>query len=67
MKKIKFDILAKIVEKTIGFDLCEGIKAMTPEESEEWHKKHSYRKNNGDLVITWDEISEEQKKILENT
>lgn len=65
--KIKFDILGKIAEKTIGFDLGEGVKAMTPEESEEWHKKHSYRKKNGDLVITGDEISEEQKKILENT
>ena len=67
MMEIKFDILGKIAEKTIGFDLGKGVKAMTPEESEEWHNKHSYRKKNGDLVITCDEISEEQKKILENT
>ena len=67
MMKIKFDILGKIAEKTIGFYLGKGVKAMTPEESEEWHNKHSYRKKNGDLVITCDEIYEEQKKILENT
>lgn len=64
---IKFESLRKIAEKTIGFDL-EPVKTMTPEESKEWHKKHFfYRDKDGHLIIiTSNELTEEQKKKLED-
>ena len=66
LTKEKFDILGKITSKTIGLELGQGIKAMTPEESKEWHKKHSYRDKDGHLVITPNKLTEEQKKKLED-
>ena len=66
LTKENFDILGNIVGKTIGFELGQGVKAMSPEESKEWHKKHSYRNKDGHMVITSDELTEEQKKKLED-
>ena len=66
LTKEKFDLIGNIVNKTIGFDLWQGVKAMSPEESKEWHKKHSYRNKDGHMVITPNELTEEQKKKLED-
>ena len=66
LTKQKIDIIKNICNKTIGFDLGQGVKAMSPEESKEWHKKHSYRDKDGHLVITPNKLTEEQKKKLED-
>lgn len=48
----------KVAKKTIGFDI-KGIKAMTPVESYEWHKKHSkIDPKTGDMIISDDEIGD---------
>ena len=54
---VPFDIIAQIADKTFGAHLSE-VKAMTPEESAEWHRKHSYRDEEGNLVISSDIINE---------
>ena len=63
---MEFELLRKIAEKTIGIDLP-SVKAMTEEESKEWHDKHSYINKDGHMIITPDELTEEQKKVLEDT
>lgn len=51
-------LLANIIDKTIGFELS-GVKAMTSEESFEWHKKHSrIDTKTGNLIISDDEIGD---------
>ena len=48
----------KVAQKTIGFDII-GVKAMSPEESYEWHKKHSkIDQKTGDMIISDDEIGD---------
>lgn len=48
----------QVAKKTIGFDI-KGIKAMTPAESYEWHKKHSrIDPKTGDMIISDDEIGD---------
>lgn len=53
-----FDVLRKIAEKTIGFDMGPGVKAMTKEESWEWHKKHARINEDGTMTISEDEIGD---------
>ena len=55
---IKLETLRKIAEKTIGIDLGPGIKAMTPEESWEWHRKHARIDKDGHMIISSDEIGD---------
>ena len=53
------DIIGKIAEKTIGFDMGSGVKPMTNEESWEWHKKHArIDPKTGNLIISNDEIGD---------
>lgn len=52
----KISILGKIFEKTIVFDMGEGVKAMTPEESKEWHQKYAYYDKEGHLHICCDPV-----------
>lgn len=49
---MEFDILRKIAEKTIGIEMGEGVKAMTPEESKEWHETHAYYDKDGHFIIS---------------
>lgn len=55
---IKLSLLGKIAEKTIGFDLGKGVKAMTKEESYEWHKKHARINEDGTMTISANEIGD---------
>ena len=58
LTKEKFDILGKIADATIGIHI-EGTKAMTPEESYEWHKKHArIDPKTGNLIISDNEIGD---------
>jgi len=51
-------LVTKVAEKTIGFNI-EPLKAMTPEESYEWYKKHSrIDPKTGNLIISNDEIGD---------
>ncbi len=55
----EFPILGKVIEKTIGFDMGCGVKAMTEEESWEWHKKHArIDPNTCNMIISSDEIGD---------
>lgn len=50
--------ISQIAEKTIGYDI-KGLKAMTEQESYEWHKKHSkIDPKTGDLIISANEIGD---------
>ena len=50
--------LFSIIDKTIGSEVS-GVKAMTAEESFEWHKKHSrIDPKTGNLIISDDEIGD---------
>ena len=50
--------LFSIIGKTIGSEVS-GVKAMTAEESFEWHKKHSrIDPKTGNLIISSDEIGD---------
>ena len=53
-----FDVLRRIAEKTIGFNMGLGVKAMTKEESWEWHKKHTRINEDGTMIISEDEIGD---------
>ena len=58
LTKEKFNILGKIADATIGIHI-EGTKAMTPEESYEWHKKHArIDPKTGNLIISDNEIGD---------
>ena len=52
------DIIGKIAEKTIGFDMGPGVKAMTNEESWEWHRKHARIDEDGHMIISSNEIGD---------
>ena len=53
------DLVFNVAYKTIGFELGNGVKAMSPEESYEWHKKHSkIDPKTGDMIISDDEIGD---------
>jgi len=54
---LNLEILHRIAEKTIGFDL-EPVKAMSPEESWEWHKKHARINKDGHMIISANEIGD---------
>lgn len=51
------EILHKIAEKTIGFELPK-VKPMTAQESWEWHKKHARINEDGTMTISEDEIGD---------
>ena len=53
-----FNVLRRIAEKIIGFDMDSGVKAMTKEESWEWHKKHARINEDGTMTISEDEIGD---------
>lgn len=54
-----FKRIAPIIERTIGYDLSPGVKAMTKEESYEWHKKHArIDQDSGNLIISDEEIGD---------
>lgn len=52
------DIISNIASKTIGFELSPGVKAMSKEESWEWHRKHSRIDKDGHLIISSNEIGD---------
>ena len=54
---MNFDILGKIAENTIGFELPK-VKPMTAQESWEWHKKHARINKDGTMTISADEIGD---------
>jgi len=51
LTKEKFSILGKIADATIGAHI-EGTKAMTPEESKQWHETHAYYDKDGNFIIS---------------
>ena len=53
LTKEKFHILGKITDATIGAHI-EGTKAMTPEESKQWHETHAYYDKDGHFIISPD-------------
>lgn len=55
LTKEKFNILGKIADATIGVHI-EGTKAMTPEESKQWHETHAYYDKDGHFIISPDPI-----------
>lgn len=52
------DIISNIVSKTIGFEISPGVKAMSKEESWEWHRKHARINEDGTMTISEDEIGD---------
>lgn len=57
-QKSVFNFTLNTALKAIGVDI-EGVKAMTPEESYEWHKKHSkIDPKTGNMIISNDEIGD---------
>ena len=52
------DTIRKIAEKTIGFEISPGVKAMSKEESWESHRKHSIIDKDGHLIISSNEIGD---------
>jgi len=58
-QKSLFNFTLNTVSKTLGFEFGNGIKAMSPEESYEWHKKHSkIDPKTGNMIISNDEIGD---------
>lgn len=58
-QKSIIELAVNVAHKTIGFELGNGVKAMSPEESYEWHKKHSkIDPKTGDMIISDDEIGD---------
>ena len=55
LTKEKFNILGKITDATIGAHI-EGTKAMTPEESKQWHETHAYYDKDGHFIISPDPV-----------
>ena len=53
MNKENFNIFGKIADATIGAHI-EGIKAMTPKESKQWHETHAYYDKDGHFIISPD-------------
>lgn len=55
----QLSLVQRVLEKTFMWNMDSGIKAMTNEESYEWHKKHSrIDSKTGDLIISDDEIGD---------
>ena len=54
--KQKFDLVSQVAEKTIGFEMSPGVKAMTPEESKKWHETHAYYDKDGHFIISPDPV-----------
>jgi len=55
---LNLEILHRIAEKTIGIEIGEGVKAMSPEESWEWHRKHARIDKDGHMIISANEIGD---------
>ena len=53
MAEIKIQDIFEIIAKTIGVEMS-GVKAMTEEESIEWHKHHSRTNDDGNITISDD-------------
>ena len=50
------NLALKVAQKTIGLNLSERIKAMTPEESKEWHETHAYYDKDGGFWISGEPV-----------
>ena len=46
------ELAINVAHNTIGFELGNGVKAMTPEESKAWHETHSYYDKDGHFYIS---------------
>ena len=55
LTKQKIDIISKVADATIGAHI-EGIKAMTPEKSKQWHETHAYYNKDGHFIISPDPV-----------
>lgn len=54
-----FNLTLNTLSKTIGLGFGDGVKAMSSEESYEWHKKHSrIDPKTGNMIISNDEIGD---------
>jgi len=51
LTKEKFNILGKVADATIGAHI-KVTKAMTPEESKQWHETHAYYDKDGNFIIS---------------
>ena len=56
MEEVNFEIIKKVIEKTIGFEMSTSIKAMTPEESKAWHETHAYYDKDGNFIVSSDPV-----------
>lgn len=56
MSEIKIQDVFGIIAQTIGIEMS-GVKAMTEEESIEWHKHHSRTNDDGTTIISNDKIN----------
>jgi len=56
LTKQKFDLISQVAEKTIGIEMSPGVKAMTPEESKQWHETHAYYDKDGRFIISPDPV-----------
>lgn len=55
----QLSLVQRVLEKTFMWNMDPGIKAMTSEESYEWHKKHSrIDPKTGNMIISDDEIGD---------
>ena len=52
----QFSLVQKVLSKTFMLDMCPGIKAMTSEESKEWHETHAYYDKDGGFHICTDPV-----------
>ena len=57
LTKEKFDLISQVANATIGVHI-KGTKAMTDEESYEWHKRHARINEEGNIIISSDEIGD---------
>lgn len=55
MTETKFDIMAHVADATIGMHIP-PVKAMTPEESKQWHETHAYYDKDGHFIISPDPV-----------
>lgn len=57
--KQQFSLVQRVLEKTFMWNMGQGVKAMSDEESYEWHKKHSrIDPKTGNMIISDDEIGD---------
>jgi hypothetical protein len=67
--KQQLSLVQRVLEKTFMWNMGPGVKAMSDEESYEWHKKHSrVDPKTGNLIISNDEIGDGtyEKNYCEN-